>query len=266
MSLLIDIGNTRLKWMFSTQVGKEVAVNFIAVENDNVEMALLQLKELVADTIEDAFYSSVKSDLFNEAFSQAFLKIFGVAPKLALSRKSQNGLVNVYQDYGKLGVDRWLAMLGAWEQVGKKSAFAVIDSGTALTIDLVDLEGHHLGGFIIPGRHLMIKSIFGETDKVFYLKTDQDLPNKEWGINSTQAVLGGVDFAQIAIVEKAIAEIKRELGKCVIFLTGGGIDRVISHLKKDSQYKLKTEDIKHEPNLVLKGLSVYESTLPDAVG
>lgn len=265
MSLLIDIGNTRLKWLVRDSKGNCTKAQSQAINESELEKTLLQLKKMIADEVQHAFYSSVKNDLFNEAFSKSFLSVFGIEPNLAVSKKKQNGITNAYEDYYKLGIDRWLAMLGAWSTVNKNTAIAVIDSGTALTVDLVDAQGDHLGGYIIPGRDLMVKSIFGNTDKVIYLESDQKTFNGGWASNSTQAVLGGADFAQCAIVEKAIGEIKQELGKCVIFLTGGGMDYILKRIKS-SQFGRVIENTQHEPDLVLSGLAVYESTLPDAVG
>ena len=54
-------------------------------------------------------------------------------------------------------MDRWLAMVGAFQL--RRNAMLVVDLGTAVTADLVDENGLHLGGYICPGLSLLRKSV-----------------------------------------------------------------------------------------------------------
>ncbi|MDP1069535.1 type III pantothenate kinase, partial [Klebsiella pneumoniae] len=71
---------------------------------------------------------------------------------------------------GRMGVDRWLAMLAAWQRVGQSCW--VVDCGSAITLDLLDAEGRHQGGYILPGLRLMQQSLLGNTAEV---RVDRDV-------------------------------------------------------------------------------------------
>jgi type III pantothenate kinase len=72
--------------------------------------------------------------------------------------------VNAYTEPERLGVDRWLAMQGAWRRRG--AGFLLVDAGTAVTLDLVDDRGRHQGGAILPGAELMVSSLVGRAEGI----------------------------------------------------------------------------------------------------
>ena len=78
--------------------------------------------------------------------------------------RRQCGVVNAYSEPAQMGVDRWLAMLGAYS--GWEGPITVLDAGTAITVDHVDTSGNHQGGYILPGRALMAQSLGAGTSGV----------------------------------------------------------------------------------------------------
>ena len=70
-------------------------------------------------------------------------------------------LRNGYEQPQQMGVDRWVAMLAAWER--HHAAACIVDCGTAITLDVVSESGHHLGGVIAPGISLMHEALASRT-------------------------------------------------------------------------------------------------------
>ena len=82
----------------------------------------------------------------------------------ARSTASACGVTNSYRQPRRLGVDRWVAMIGAWSEF--ESSCLVVDAGTAVTIDAIDDTGQHLGGQILPGVALMARALASNTSDI----------------------------------------------------------------------------------------------------
>ena len=74
---------------------------------------------------------------------------FGDAVTRVGPERERGGVINGYEEPGRLGVDRWLALLGAASLVDGDCL--IIDAGSAITVDLLRADGRHLGGAILPG-------------------------------------------------------------------------------------------------------------------
>src|SRR5699024_1843795 len=97
------------------------------------------------------------------------------------------GFKNSYEASDALGVDRWLAIVEAWSRHGNA---IVIDCGSALTVDVAAKEGVHLGGYIVPGLHLLVRSLWEGTSQVKVSLSDiQD--NAKLGSSTQEAVNNG---------------------------------------------------------------------------
>ncbi|MCF5295373.1 type III pantothenate kinase, partial [Pseudomonas syringae] len=94
---------------------------------------------------------------------------FSVTPVCAVPARELGGVVNGYDDFERLGLDRWLAFVGAYHLV--KRACLVIDLGTAVTSDFVDAGGAHLGGFICTWTPLMRNHLRTHTRRLRYYDT-----------------------------------------------------------------------------------------------
>jgi len=145
--LLIDSGNSSIKCRL-LQSGIATDRVFDRYRANGLEDFGAYLKTL---DVADIYVASVASDevqlqLLHQlsTHSIAQLKILETLPAL-------DGIKNAYQDYRQLGVDRWLALLGASETCASDSI--VIDAGSAITIDLLSKRLGHLGGAILPGFH-----------------------------------------------------------------------------------------------------------------
>ncbi|WP_439107085.1 type III pantothenate kinase [Congregibacter sp.] len=207
-ALLLDIGNSSTKWMFLTEHG--------SVDEGRVESGAIAAK--LRDKIQDAvvLVSSVAAPDRQQELS---LQLESLACSLwfAQSRGSLDGLANSYADPERMGVDRWLAMLAARHRV--EGRLCVVDAGSALTIDLVDANGNHEGGYIIPGTALMERALFADTDRVRDSATASSLAP---GRSTAEAVSHGLLLAQAGAVNLAMARATAQGELPHLLLCGGG--------------------------------------------
>ena len=165
--------------------------------------------------------------------------------ELAKPARQLAGVSNAYGDeFEKLGVDRWLAVVAAYKKVA--GAVLVLDAGSALTADLVDASGAHLGGYIAPGAALMKNSLLVDTGRVRF--EEGYMPARlDFGTSTQVAVDAGVFAAQLGMVQVAIERARRRIpSDFAILVTGGAGKQIISHLGEPSEYV---------PELVLDGLA-----------
>jgi len=159
MKLLVDIGNSRIKWAYS------VDGDFVAVgeTSGGVEISLGAMlgSGQLPDAIRIANVAGADAGLRIAAGLQ---KHFGISPVLARSAAAGAGIRNGYSDPGQLGIDRWLALCGAY--VRYKGPVCVVDAGTATTIDVVSGTGEHQGGLILPGPGLMQGALLRGTENL----------------------------------------------------------------------------------------------------
>ena len=95
---------------------------------------------------------SVRAQEETSKLVTALHEAFGVAVSCAAPAREMGGVRNGYEDFERLGLDRWLAMLGGFRLA--RGACLVLDFGTAATADFIAADGDHLGGFICPGMPL----------------------------------------------------------------------------------------------------------------
>jgi len=167
MKLLIDVGNSRVKWAFGTAAG------FVALG----ETPHNEAEDLCA--LLDAAYAPGEIRVANVAGAEAAVRVaarlqehFGVAPVFARSAACGAGVRNGYADPSQLGVDRWLAICAAFARY--RAPVCVVDAGTATTIDVVSGSGEHQGGLILPGITLMQSALLGSTGDLARLASGSD--------------------------------------------------------------------------------------------
>ena len=155
--LLIDVGNTAIKWRLANTEGLLDAGGSVSDVS-----SLCQAVE--AEHWGVAGLASVASDSADAELIAALTASGARAVHRATAQSSSLGLVSSYAEPERMGVDRWLAMLAA--HAHSDGALCVIDAGTAVTVDLVSAEGAHEGGYILPGADLMRRALSSETDRI----------------------------------------------------------------------------------------------------
>lgn len=220
LSLQLDVGNSGAKWRILD--GGTILVRGVFVWGDDVAKETLLES---TNTVDEILVSSVAAPRKDRELAAILQNRWGVDPWFAKtpSETHSNGgkLVNSYADPTRMGVDRWLAMLGAKQFC--EGAYCVVDAGSALTIDHVDEAGQHLGGFIIPGPALMERALLLDTDRVRF---DEPAHYALTPGNSTaEAVRHGIALAQVGAVALALKQMERKLGQGsqqVVFCGGAG--------------------------------------------
>ena len=237
MDLFIDVGNTKIKWCLTSTGGIEKTGSIF-----NTELIDLSIN---SEDIETVFISSVNSENLEK---QIVEKIKPLCPYIYFAKVNKQFLETNYSD--ELGVDRWLGVLALTEKT-KKNAI-IIDSGTALTIDLLLIENDsflHKGGLILPGFHLFNQSLMQNSAAI-------RLKNKDITIdinNSDMALLHGFLMSVSGAVEKFIMHHHLNFNDIDIYLTGGDANIIFDSLEE--QLQLKYHRIE---NAVIEGLKIYK--------
>ena len=192
--LLIDVGNTAIKWRLANVEG------LLEVGGSAPDVSSL-CQAIEAERWGIAGLASVASDSADAELIAALTASGARAVHRATAQSSCLGLVSSYAEPERMGVDRWLAMLAA--HAHNEGALCVIDAGTAVTVDLVSAEGAHEGGYILPGADLMRRALSSETDRIEVgaLEAPAIVPG-----NNTQAcVTAGSWRAVMGAVESTMA-------------------------------------------------------------
>ncbi|HIF75299.1 MAG TPA: type III pantothenate kinase [Porticoccaceae bacterium] len=221
MILELDAGNTRIKWRVLE------ADSTVASEQGYVgtEAELADL-EFAAASLSAIRMSSVRSEEANQLVSKWAVRTFNLSLQLAKVSRSCAGVTNQYKDVSRLGIDRWLAMVAAHNRCG--GPCVIVDSGTALTVDVVNSDGVHDGGYIIPGIELMARTL--ETNTSIKLDPNRASPIPELGHSTDAAVRGGSLASLLALIEKVVSTVIKESPKSKLYLSGGDAELIQQHI------------------------------------
>lgn len=232
-TLLVDIGNTQFKYCWlsaieqSVMSGKDIDGLFAFISTHQPH------KVCLASVRDEQMIDSIRQYCYNHQI------IF----QQVVTEKSAFSLKNSYENVSTMGVDRWLAMVAAEELTTKP--FVVIDIGTALTCDFV-ANGQHLGGWIVPGFHLMKHALTQNTQRVF---ADDAVPHTLLlGKRTEDCVAQGCLAAIQGTVRAAIDYISSIQTDFDVFVTGGD---------KKMLTDLDLGDNLSPANLVMRGLARY---------
>jgi len=243
-TLLLDIGNTRIKWAWLSTAGLE--------HTGSVVHAGLDLRTH-AGTVWGKGATPIRIMVSNVAGAevQARLSEITVAlwqrePEFVCAQTSAGGVSNGYAEPGTLGVDRWLALIAARSHTA--DAVCVIDCGTAITLDTLMDDGDHVGGIILPGLALMQRALRDHTQLIAADVNQAPYPLTPYARSTSAAAQLGALYAVVGAIERAVADTEAALGTEVSrIITGGDAQAVLAHLSSHYQ---------HQPDLVLQGLAI----------
>jgi type III pantothenate kinase len=157
--LLLDVGNTSIKYAWYVYPNNIADLQILRCSLAGLPDLLTELKESAGR----CYLGSVKDDEVNQNIAQ-LCKTAGVKHEQVQTQSKQFGVTNAYAQVSNMGVDRWLAIIGAGALT--TNHFIVIDAGTAITCDFVVNEAH-LGGWIAPGLRMARQSVVQNTQRVF---------------------------------------------------------------------------------------------------
>lgn len=241
--LLVDVGNTRVKWAL-LRGGRPGKASALVHEGKAAAMEQVAAR---VNGVERALVVSVGGKRLDTALARAIRRKFGVAVEFVASEPRARGVTNGYREVWRLGADRWVAAIGAHALArGRDVLFANV--GTALTVDLVSANGRHRGGAIIPGPATMVESLLSGTSGIRRRASGLQASAKSvFAADTASALAAGSEFAAAAFIDRAVHEAARLLGRRpLVLLSGGGAPRM--------RRRLRTA-VRVVPDLVLRGLA-----------
>lgn len=232
-TLFIDAGNTNVKW----RLGEAGDMQNCAFDDPGFRGWVRSNQAAISSVA----ISSVQSEQWN-------LKLEDLCDELDLtcwfakSDAENQGLISAYSQPDNLGVDRWLALLALWCRL--KKGFVLVDSGTALTLDVVDNGGQHLGGYILPGLALQRRALLDASERLDKLVSTEPKYQVELGRDTSEAIDQGIFASAVALIEKLMknAELSSD---CLVF-TGGSAAQLQQAMNQSHL----------EDDLVMQGLSL----------
>jgi type III pantothenate kinase len=225
-NIFIDIGNSAVKWRnHETEVFSQ-----------NIDTFSLKLLPK-ADTV---WVSAVAHTNILEAIQTKYTIV-----KEVHSLKQSGKLTLAYKDSSKLGVDRFLAMLGALEHF-PNDHLLIIDVGSAVTFDVINNKGEHQGGLIMPGLKALRESFSKFSTNNLALKSTSLKTNTE------EAWQSGTHAMLISSINNQIQDYESKHPNGEVLICGGIVKEVLSELPNTINYY---------NNLVLDGLESYSKSM-----
>jgi type III pantothenate kinase len=243
--LLIDAGNTRLKW--ASAAGARLGRIQSAAWSQRNLRALAARVMSTGRHVDAVLVCSVAGRRLERALRGAARAVNAPTPRFVASTRTAGGVRNAYTKPRHLGVDRWLALIGA-RQLYPRQSVCVVSFGTATTIDLLDATGRHRGGAIVPGPQLMVQALLRDTALIRRRaqRRGNGLHSKLFARDTRAAIEGGAAHARLAVVRHALQQAEALLGKPPrLVLTGGGAAGVAAALRSRAH-----------PTLVFLGLQL----------
>lgn len=241
MNLLVDFGNTRLKWALWAGGRRSMGGVFAHAET-SLEAALGANWSALQRPRKILVASVVKPEREQE-LADLVEGHFGMQASFVRSPAAGLGITNAYRgDPARLGVDRFLALAALHAQ--QRRAQILVSCGTALTLDALAVDGTHLGGLIAPSPMLMRQSLGRATAQV------GEHPGKlvEIADNTIDAAWSGCLLAAVSLVERFRAGVSSRLGSGVSLVgDGGGLDEWLPLMP----------DVERGRDLVLRGLALW---------
>ncbi|MEE4378844.1 MAG: type III pantothenate kinase [Candidatus Competibacteraceae bacterium] len=238
MMLLVDVGNSRIKW--------------VVWENDCfTRRGALFHRELDRETLAERLWgdlqrparvlvANVAGAQMAAVLSEWIERTWALSVQFVTSEAASFGVRNAYPNPAQMGVDRWVAMIGARARVTQPCC--VVDCGTAITIDALATDGRHLGGVIFPGAQLMREALYRDTRQIPAATGEVAL----FGNSTQDCVSGGVAYAVAAAIDGITSRMESTTDETFCrLLTGGGAETVLPYLQNNYQ---------QEPDLLFRGL------------
>ncbi len=223
---LLDLGNSRFKWRW---VGRGGAAGPSHRRPYGGAGSVAELIAALRASGEgrELCVASVRDAEFEAALREHWTAVCDRAPRF-LRVPEAGPLRLAYRDPSRFGVDRYLALLGARSQF--RAPLIVVDAGTVVTFDALDVHGDHLGGCLFPGLRLLRESL---QRGAAGLAGQGAAPVGDVLADSTAGGLaGGVQVGLAGALRAIVAEMRQRMGEAAptVVVTGGDADVVAAAL------------------------------------
>jgi type III pantothenate kinase len=246
MRLLLDMGNSRLKWALQAQPSEWLARGAVDWREADVPDQLASAWAGLPRP-DDVIAASVVDSARETEMTRVIERLFSRSPHWLRTPASAAGVRNAYAEPQRLGVDRFLAMVAALADGHAPCVLA--GAGTALTLDALGVDGQHLGGLIAPGPLLMQQSLLTATARV---RPERAGDIVDLADNTADAVTSGCWLAAAALIERFVARMALRFGSPPTLILGGGDAARLAPLLS-SPARLSEDS-------VLRGLAVWATT------
>lgn len=237
MKLLIDAGNTRIKWAVR---GAQCSGVLPLEQADELSFQFAKFAG-----VRQIWVSNVAGDAIAQQIRAAAVQ-FSVRPRFIVAEKAQCGVKNGYSNPAQLGSDRWSALIAAWHLVS--GACLVVNSGTATTVDALSAAGEFIGGLILPGVELMQRSLHRATAQ---LQAPGQGGYAPFPLNTADALYSGALQACCGAIDRQYALL---CDACPEHGHGGGVTVVLSGGASAALQNRLNLPLLVVDNLVLQGL------------
>jgi len=242
MKLLLDVGNTAVKWARSTNGGLVSPGRFVHRAGDIGALADAAWSGL--RPADEVVIANVAGRDTEAALADWFRAHWQVQPVFLRATATACGVTNGYTDPETLGIDRWAAVVAAHHDY--PGALCVVDCGTAITLDMVTAEGEHRGGLILPGIGILQQTLLQNTAQLRLSgKSPVTTPLAD---TTTAGISAGAVYLLVAAIDRCVADMRAEQGTGIdIIMTGGDAGRILPLLQGNAH---------HAADLVLRGLAM----------
>ncbi len=277
-TLLLDAGNTAVKWRIVTPDGPWSDADprgTIPVDTPHLAEELRDACHAAGGSLSDAAGCCVAPQSVQDAIDRATIAALGRPVRwfAAAARFESPGisLRNGYRDPAQLGADRWHALIGA-RAVRPRGTLLVVSAGTATTADTLTDGGRFVGGVIVPGIRLMHDSLARGTARL----PRADGTYRPHPDNTGDAMQTGIIDAQIGLIEQRIGCIRADQAaasthadaaddRAIHVLLCGGNAELLYKAWTDARAcdpgaSAVTRSV--EPDLVLRGLRLRSTCEP----
>lgn len=247
MILTIDIGNSNivLGGIEGNDIVFEARLRTEATKTSDqycVDLKiLLDVYNISPQQIEGSIISSVVPQVLN-SFQTAVKKLTGKT-SLVVGPGIKTGLDIRLENPGQTGADLVVADVAALRE--HKPPLIVIDMGTATTMSVLDENGAHIGGCIIPGVRISLDALTDRTALLPGLQLDQ--PKRAIGRNTVDAMRSGIMMGTACMLDGMVEKMEQELGMKTTVIATGGIAKFIVPLCKTPMI--------YDKDLLIKGLA-----------
>ena len=245
--LLIDAGNSRVKWVWCEQPQQSVGQAHAEVQSAPKDSWLAHLAETSGNRQAASIWLSDVTGL-PQTDLRRLQALFQCQPRRVKVIADCLNLVVAYPNPGNLGVDRWLAMLAAWQPDPRP--LVVVDAGSALTVDLISAQGRHLGGWIAPGRRGLAAGLAELAPGLPEAQgSGEPLP-----ANDTRPAITNARATMVSgLIQRAVDHLSEDSGRPAVdievVISGGDgpwVERICG----------QGDRMAHRPHLVLDGLRI----------
>src|SRR5574337_1699874 len=242
MRLLLDLGNSRLKWALQGPSPAWLAQGVLEWREDLAALPDAAWAGFPRST--QVVGASVVDEAREQRVAAALRQAFDSAPEWLRTPASACGVRNAYAEPQRLGVDRFLAMVAA--HATHRTPCVLASAGTALALDALTHDGLHLGGLIAPGVRLMQQSLLDATALVRPQRPGDIL---ELADNTADAVTSGCWQAAAELIERFHTRMLPRLGgRAALILDGGDAQQLAPLLSMPAQLARDS---------VLRGLALW---------